>query len=237
MSTLPPTISRVGYSNYNDRSSGMFCNFSGITLDDFNAIGTLITLPAGAILLREEDPVNQVFVIRKGQVKLSCISKEGKTLNCKIAGAGDLIGLVAVISDSLSEFTAETLSPTEVKVIPSKDFLAFVRGHHEASMHALSTLAAEYKSAHTGTRRLALSGTVAGRVAGLFLDWGYTASEGRSDLRFVMTLTHDDLADFTCSTRETISRTLGQFQKDNLILIRGASIHILAPEKLAELAA
>jgi CRP/FNR family cyclic AMP-dependent transcriptional regulator len=157
MSTLPPTFSRVGYSNYNDRSSGMFCNFSGITLDDFNAIGTLITLPAGAILLREEDPVNQVFVIRKGQVKLSCISKEGKTLNCKIAGAGDLIGLVAVISDSLSEFTAETLSPTEVKVIPSKDFLAFVRGHQEASMHALSTLAAEYKSAHTGTRRLAHS--------------------------------------------------------------------------------
>jgi CRP/FNR family transcriptional regulator, cyclic AMP receptor protein len=237
MSTLPPTFSRVGYSNNSYRSCGMFCNFSGSTLDDFNAIGTLISLPAGAILLREEDPVNQVFVICKGQVKLSCISKEGKNLNCKIAMAGDLIGLVAVISDSLSEFTAETLSPTVVKVVPRKDFLAFVRGHYEACMHALSALAAEYKSAHIGARRLALSGTVAGRVAGLFLDWGYTASEGRSDLRFVMTLTHDDLADFTCSTRETISRTLGQFQKDNLILIRGASIHILAPEKLAKLSA
>ncbi len=237
MATLPATLSRVGSSNCQSPSSGMFCNFSGRTLDDFNAIGTLISLPAGAILLREEDPVNQVFVICRGQVKLSCISKEGKTLNCKIAAAGDLVALVSVISDSLSEFTAETLSPTEVKVIPSKDFLAFVRGHHEASMKALSALAAEYKSAHTGARRLALSGTVAGRVAGLFLDWGHTASEGKGDLRFVMTLTHDDLADFTCSTRETISRTLGQFQKDSLIQIRGASVHILAPEKLAELAA
>jgi CRP/FNR family cyclic AMP-dependent transcriptional regulator len=237
MSTLPPASSRVGSSNCNYRSYGMFCNFSGSTLDDFNAIGLTISLRTGAILLREEDPVNQVYVIRKGQVKLSCISKEGKTLNCKIASAGDLIGLAAVISASPSEFTAEALFPTEVKVIPSKDFLAFVRGHHEASMHTLSALAAEYKSAHTGTRRLALSGTVAGRVAGLFLDWGYTASQGRSDLRFVMTLTHDDLADFTCSTRETISRTLGQFQKDNFILIRGVNIHILAPEKLAELAA
>lgn len=237
MATLPATLSRVGCSNCHYRSPGMFCNFSGRTLDNFNTIGTLISLPAGAILLREEDTVNQVFVICKGQVKLSCISKEGKTLNCKIAAAGDVVGLVAVISDSLSEFTAETLSPTEVKVIPSKDFLAFVRGHHEASMNALSALASEYKSAHTGARRLALSGTVAGRVAGLLLDWGYTASEGKSDLRFVMTLTHDDLADFTCSTRETISRTLGQFQKDSLIQIRGASVHILAPEKLAELAA
>src|SRR5665213_3563864 len=138
MAALPTTFSQVGCSNFHHHSSGMFCNFSGRTLNDFNAIGTLISLPAGAILLREEDPVNQVFVICKGQVKLSCISKEGKNLNCKIAAAGDLVGLVAVISDSVSEFTAETLSPTEVKVIPSKDFLAFVRGHHEASMNALS---------------------------------------------------------------------------------------------------
>ncbi len=237
MSTLAATLSRVGFPDYNYRSPGMFCNFTGTTLDDFNAIGTLITVPAGAILLREEDPVSQVYVICKGQVKLSCISKDGKNLNCKIASTGDLIGLVAVISESPSEFTAETLSPTEVKVIPSKDFLAFVRNHHEATMNALAALAAEYKSAHTGTRRLALSGTVAGRVAGLFLDWGHTASEGDGDMRFVMTLTHDDLAEFTCSTRETISRTLGQFQKDSLIQIRGASVHILAPEKLAELAA
>ena len=54
---------------------------------------------------------------------------------------------------------------------------------------------------------------------------------GQKGLRFVMTLTHDDLADFTCSTRETISRTLGQFQKENLILIRGTTILISSPLK------
>ncbi len=237
MSTLPPTFSGVGNLKYDYRSCGMFCNFSGITLSDFNSMGTLTSFRAGEVLVREEGPVNQVFVIRKGQVKLSCISKEGKTINCKIAASGNLIGLVAVISDSLSEFTAQTLSPTEVKVIPNKDFVAFVCSHHEASMQALSGLASEYKSAHKGARRLALSATVAGRVADLFLNWGYLASLDRDALRFVMTLTHDDLADLTCSTRETISRTLGRFQKGNLISIRGANIHILAPERLAELAA
>lgn len=233
----PTAFLRVGGVSYHFGSGAVFSNFSGSTLDDFNALGTLITVPARSIILREEDSVNQVFVIRQGDVKLSCISKEGKILNCKIATTGDLIGLVAVISDSRSEFTAETLSPTVFKVVSRLDFLAFLREHHEAAMHALSALAAECKSSHIGARRLALSGTVAGRVAGLLLDWGYKASKDKRDLRFVMTLTHDDLADFTCSTRETISRTLGQFQKDSLILIRGTTIHILAPEKLAELAA
>ena len=215
----------------------MFCDFSGNNLKDFNAIGTQISLPTGAILMREENTVNQVFIVCSGQVKLSCISKEGKTLNCKIALPGDVIGLSAIVSGTVSEVTAETLAPTEVNVISRIDFLAFLQSHSDASMHALSSLAAECKSAHTGTRRIALSGSVAGRVAGLLLDWGHSASEGAGELRFVMSLTHDDLADFTCSTRETISRTLGQFQKDSLIQIRGASVHILAPEKLAELAA
>ena len=187
--------------------------------------------------MHEEDAVKQVFVVCSGQVKLSCISKEGKILNCKIALPGDVVGLGAVISNSLSEFTAETLAATDVKVIPRKDFLTFLRSHDEASMNALYSLAAEYKSAHTGARRLALSGTVAGRVAALFLDWGQTASEGKSELRFVLTLTHDDIADFTCSTRETISRTLGKFQKDSLIQIHGSNVHILAPEKLAAISA
>ena len=235
MSTLPTTPLRGGCLNCQNRSNGMFCNFSGKNLEDFNAIGTQISLPSGAILLREEDPVNQVFIVCSGQVKLSCISKEGKTLNCKIALPGDVVGLGAVISGCVSEFTAETLVPTGVNIIARNDFLTFLRNHPEASMHALSALAAECKSAHSGTRRLALSASVAGRVAGLLLDWGHTASEGRGELRFVMTLTHDDLADFTCSTRETISRTLGKFQRDSLIQIRGASVHILAPEKLAEL--
>jgi CRP/FNR family transcriptional regulator len=52
-----------------------------------------------------------------------------------------------------------------------------------------------------------------------------------------MDLTHEDLADFAGATRETITRTLGRFQKDKLIQIRGVTVHILLPEKLADLAA
>lgn len=133
MLTLPTTPLRGGCSNCQYRSSGMFCDFSGKNLEDFNAIGTQISLPSGAILMREEDPVNQVFIVCSGQVKLSCISKEGKTLNCKIALPGDVVGLGSVISGSVSEFTAETLAPTAVNIIARNDFLAFLRSHAEAS--------------------------------------------------------------------------------------------------------
>jgi len=187
--------------------------------------------------MREEDPANQVFVICRGQVKLSCVSKEGRTLNLKIAVSGEVLGLSAVISGSPFEVTAETMAPTDVSLIPRDDFLAFIRSHGEASLHAAHSLAAEYKSALSGARSLALSGSVAGRVARLLLDWGNAASSDRHETWFNMDLTHEDLADFAGATRETITRTLGRFQKDKLIQIRGVTVHILLPQKLADLAA
>lgn len=219
------------------RTLGMFCNFSPVALADFNSVGKLVSLPSGAILMREGDPGERIFVICSGQVKLSCMSKEGKVLNLRIALPGDVLGLSAVVSGTAFEVTTEAMAPTTVNVVLRDDFLAFLLRHGEASLHAARTLSAEYRSAFVDARRLALSGSAAARLASILLDWGRAAACEKHEMRFTMTLTHDDLASFAGSSRETISRTLGSFQRDNLIQIHGATVRILLPEKLAELVA
>ena len=39
------------------------------------------------------------------------------------------------------------------------------------------------------------------------------------------------------TSRETVTRTLSKFKKEKLIRIHGSALHILAPERLAELSA
>jgi CRP/FNR family transcriptional regulator, cyclic AMP receptor protein len=63
----------------------MFCNLDTTALADFESIGVQATLPRGVKVFQEDEPSNGIFVICTGQVKLSCISKEGKTLILKIA--------------------------------------------------------------------------------------------------------------------------------------------------------
>ena len=215
----------------------MFCNLSSEALVDFDTIGSSISLPKGAILFHEGDPGDRVHILCEGKVKLSCTSIDGRTLNLKIALAGDVLGLSGVISDTPFEVTAETLEPVSLKVIRKAEFIPFLERHGEASMHAAKVLSEEYKSAYSDARRLALSTSVSGRLAGLLLDWGRLASCGKGEMRFNMVLTHDDLANFTGTSRETITRTLGKLQKDKLIAIHGAAVHILLPQKLAELTA
>ena len=218
------------------RPSRMFCDLAPAALADFDAIGKSEVLPRGSILFHEGDPGDRVFILCDGKVKLSCSSVGGKILNLKIALARDVLGLSGVISNGPFEVTAEALEQVSLKQIYRADFIPFLERHGEASMHAAKALSEEYKSAFTDARRLALSSSVSGRVAGLLLDWGRTASCGSGQMRFNMVLTHDDLASFTGTSRETITRALSKLQKDNFITINGASVNILRPEKLAELA-
>ncbi len=214
----------------------MFCNLSPTALMEFDGLGMQMSLPKGAIVFHEDDVSNGVLILCTGQVKLSCSSKDGRTLILKIAMAGDVLGLGAVMSGCRYEVTAETLEPTIVKNIRPDEFLAFLEKHGQASMHAAKALSEEYKSAFFDARRLALSPSAAGRLAAVLLDWGRAASAGKPEMIFTMTLTHEELANLAGTSRETVTRALGRFQKDKLIEIRGTSITIMAPARLEALA-
>ena len=219
------------------RSLRMFCNLDAAALTEFDALGTLSEFAPGATIFEEETPVGGVFVLCHGRVKLFSTSRQGKTLILKIALPGDVLGLGAVLSGSAYEVTAETIEPTQLKTIRREDFLAFIQRYGQASLHAAQSLSAEYRTAFFDARRLALSVSAASRLASLLLEWGRAAAHGKAEMRFTMALTHEDLANLIGTSRETVTRMLGKFKRDKLIVMRGATIVILAPDKLELMAA
>jgi CRP/FNR family cyclic AMP-dependent transcriptional regulator len=215
----------------------MFCNLDAGALTEFDSVGVHSEVAAGTTIFYEETPVSSVYVVCLGRVKLSATSQQGKALILKIALPGDVLGLSAAVSGSRYEVTAEAIEPTRLKSVPRDEFLAFLRRHGEASMHATHALSEEYRTAFFDVRRLALSASAASRLASLLLEWGRAAAYGKVEMRFTMALTHEDLASMIGTSRETVTRILGRFKRDKLIQMRGATILILAPDKLALLAA
>jgi CRP/FNR family transcriptional regulator, cyclic AMP receptor protein len=215
----------------------MFCNLGDEALNDFNRMGAQMDTPGGMRLFGEDERSTDVFVICTGQVKLSCTSKEGKTLILKIAMPGDVLGLSAVISGATYEVTAETMEPAELKRIGRQEFIDFVERHGEASLRSAKVLSEEYKAAFVDARRLALAGSASGRLASVLLEWGRAAACGRKEMRFNMRLTHEELANMVGSSRETVTRTLSKFRREKLIEVKGVSVLILSPEGLEMLAA
>jgi CRP/FNR family cyclic AMP-dependent transcriptional regulator len=223
-------------TNCEYRSLRMFCNLDGEAMAHFASIGTEVNYPKGKTLFHEHQDVDGVFLVCTGEVKLSCTSREGKTLILKIAMPGDVLGLGAAIAVTPYEVTAETLAPTQIKSIRQEEFISFLKTYGEASLHAAKALSDDYKGAFVDVRRLALSGSAAGRLAGVLLDWGKGCrSSETQEIRFTMSLTHEELAHLVGTSRETITRMLTRFKNEKWIEMRGASIVILEPDALTQL--
>jgi CRP/FNR family transcriptional regulator, cyclic AMP receptor protein len=219
------------------RTLRKFCNLDEKALADFDALGVHSYVETGALIFSEETPARNVFVLCNGKVKLSTTSKQGKTLILKIAGPGDVLGLGAAVSGESYEVTAETIEPSQLKSIPRDEFMAFLQRHGEGSLHAAQALSTEYRTAFFDARRLALSTSAASRLASVLLDWARTTQCKQTEMRFTMALSHEELANLIGTSRETVTRMLGRFKREKMIQIHGATIRILAPEKLEALAA
>src|ERR1700683_3789641 len=212
-----------------ERTERIFCNLPADAIDRFDEIAMQIAYPSRSVVFEEGQRASGIFVVCSGQIKLSATSRDGRTMILKIATPGDVLGLTATLNDLPYEVSAETLEPCQIRSVRRRDFLEFLSQFGPVSRQAAQVIAREYHEVFLDARRLALSGSAAGRLAQLLLDWARTGSCGKPELRFTMALTHEELANMAGTSRETVTRLLNQFERDELILRHGSSISILRP--------
>jgi len=193
--------------------------------------------PRGSAMFREGDHCSAVYVICSGKVKVSATSREGRTMILRIADGGDVLGMSAALANGEYEVTAEALEPCKVRVLSAKYLTQMLQEFSDASMGAAKALAEDYRAAFDNARLIALPGSPAGRLARLILDWADDAKKNSANAFITMPLTHDELASMTATTRETITRTLGRFRKEEIISIRGVALTVLRPAALQQLSA
>jgi CRP/FNR family transcriptional regulator, cyclic AMP receptor protein len=215
-----------------------FCDLKGEALAQFMAIAPEISRSRGESLFFEDECPECVFVVCSGRVKLTVSSRDGKTAILRVAGPGEILGLSAAMSGAHHETSAEAVELCRVRAIRVSDFLGFLQRYPEASAEVTSCLLRDYRVVLKNVCRLALPNTATGRLASLLLEWrdSHTSTSGKEG-RFIVALTQEEIASMTNTSRETVSRVLHQFQEDKLISIKGASMAILQPQALQELAA
>lgn len=103
-------------------------------------------------------------------------------------------------------------------------------------MRAVQCICQEYRFALQDACRISLAETVAGRLGRLLLELGHQIGEHvNGGFRFPLLLTHEEMASMACTTRETVTRTLGQFRKDGSISIEDSMVTLHQPERLQSL--
>jgi CRP/FNR family cyclic AMP-dependent transcriptional regulator len=210
-----------------------FCNLSEDAQAFFNDSVIELEYPRGSVLFREGKKSRAVYVINSGSVKLSTTSSEGRTLILRVAEPGDVLGISAVLAEGEFETTAEAMQPCRVSILRGADLSHMLQTYGGVSLSTARALASEYQAAFDEARMIALSGSAKGRLASLILRWAVTNERLPSPSPFIpMSLTHDELAGMTGTTRETMTRALSQLRRDKIIALNGMALTVLNPTAL-----
>lgn len=214
-----------------------FCNLGEGARSFLDANSIAMEYQRGNILFREGDQCGAVYVVCSGRVKISSTSREGRTLILRIADAGDVLGLSAAMSANEYEVTAEAMEHCRVRLLHVKHLAQMLQQFGDAGIGAAKALAEDYRAAFGEVRLIALSGSPAGRLARLILNWADDARRKGWSSHVTMPLTHEELASMTATTRETVTRTLGKFRKEKIISTHGVALTVLQPAVLEQLSA
>lgn len=208
------------------KKPGFFCNLSPKGLKDLDAAQSTAAYPAGAILFMENQDPRGAFVLCEGEVKLSINSREGKTLILRIARPGEILGLMATLSGKPYEVTAETLHPCQVAFVRRDEFLRFMNQNPEASHAVVKQLSSNYHGACEQLRTVGLSASAPAKLARLLLEWSAGAEQTKNGTKSHLPLTHEEIAEFIGSSRETVTRTLSDFREKRLVTLKGSTLMI-----------
>jgi CRP/FNR family cyclic AMP-dependent transcriptional regulator len=208
-------------------AGSFFTGLSEATMSALNEIQHTSAYPEGAVVVMEGQASRGIYIVCQGRVKLMTTNSEGKTLIVKIAQPGEVLGLQAAVTGGPYELTAETLQPSQLAYIGREQFLRFLRAHGDACLRATQHLSRDCDTAYDVIRAIGLCHSVPGKLARLLLQW--SAAEGHSSggvVRMKMGLTHEEMAQLIGSSRETVTRILGEFKRSGMVEMQGATLVI-----------
>ena len=185
-----------------------------------------------SILMEDDESANSMFVIVKGKIRVSVSGVEGKEAILAIMEPGDYFGEMSVIDGQPRSASVFAVEATELMVLRREDLLAQITKNPKLVLSMLIEFSRRLRQADMRITSLALLG-VYGRVANLILELAKTKGRRVGNMVIIENRpTHQEIAEMSGTTRETVSRVLGKLQRSGTLIIERDKIIILRLEEL-----
>lgn len=179
----------------------------------------------GQLLFDEGEHINGVYCVKSGICKVSKISDNGREQIINLVQRGSTIGERSLISDESANLKATALEEMEVCFIPKEEVIKYLHDNHNFAMAMLKSMAESLKEADNTIVDMAQK-TVKQRLAQtlLYLSETFgTNKDGCIDIQ----LTREDISNIIGTATESAIRLLSEFNKKNIIKLKGKGISIL----------
>jgi CRP/FNR family transcriptional regulator, cyclic AMP receptor protein len=179
------------------------------------------------------DKALSVYFLKKGRVKISRITQEGKEFTLAMHEPGEIFGELEVLEEIARDTRAEALDDVWVGVLERNEFSRLLLANPELMFQLTRLIGLRLKRLESRVEDL-LFQDVPTRLARILLILSTKNRKiPKKGVGEGLRITHQELANLIGSTRETVSATLNDFKRQGLVELGHRLITIRNQDKFA----
>lgn len=202
------------------RSIPLFLRLTDEELRGIQSTTTLKKFKKNETILFEEDTSEFMYIILQGKVKVVRTTQDGKETILAMHLAGDFFGEMSLIDGKTAPAAVVATDDSTIMIISRENFHRMLLENKKVLMQFLHILCSRLRESWERINLLSFNDALH-RIRLLFMlladKHGSTINGGTMlDIK----LTHQDIANMTGISRETVTRVIDRLQRDRVITVR-----------------
>lgn len=193
-------------------------------------------LPSHNFLFHQGDLASQCYMVTKGQLKLTKLNENGKTVTIRYVGSGELTAAVAVLKNGIYPVTAESVQETEVVGWDQPTMMDLMRRFPDVAINLLGVVLSRIEDIQQRYLEICTE-QVDQRIARSLLRlMRWKGVKNDQGILIDIPLSRQSLADYSGTTLYTVSRTLSAWEKQGWVETGREKIIVIDPHALVAFA-
>ncbi len=215
------------------RSCQLFVGMSVPELNDIVEITVVKPVPKDSYLFHEGDRSQGFYIVQTGAINVHRVNAIGKEQVIHVFRAGESFAEGTLATDKGYPADARAVEPSQVLLVQKGGILALLRRQPELALRMLGSMSAHLRILVGQLEDLTLKDVETRLANWLVKRCPNPASD--KPAKIDLSMTKRVLAAELGTVSETFSRTLARFREQGLIEVKGKTVTVLCPAKLAAL--
>jgi len=191
------------------------------------------TIPKNGYLYRPGDIADTVYFVRQGRIKIGSRSAENKEVIKSIVNTNEMVGELCLAGETIrTDFARAMNQEVKVYAVPAHTLLRLLQDYPEMSIKIISHIGNRLVAADRRLESMVFKDARSRIVEFLIECAGHTGIKVGYEVLLKQFLTHQEIANITATSRQTVTTVLNDLKKLNLIYIYRKNILIRDVSKL-----
>lgn len=209
----------------------LFRDLSDVTFGTLSRSCNYKSLVRGDTLCNKGDPSNGLFVLMRGQLQVYEVSRDGQEVGLNLLKGPTVFGELGVIDGSPRSADIMALTPADVAIIPKSVLMQCFTETPQSCLAMFRHLTSMVRRLTQHQSVLAMPSATQ-RVCAMLVELCNRQPE--SDVMALDLPKQKELATMVNTTRETVSRTLGQLVDHKVVKKDKGKLVVIRPDSLRQ---